>query len=716
MTLHSRLPLRSIAAWPCLGLALGSTLLAAQDERDLTTPVATYNVFDQTEAQLAALRTSGWRITNLEVRSAGSPTRFDALLVNNVGPYQRSWWFYGDLSAAEMSGKVLLHHARFAEIEPYVRNGEVRYAATLVDNQGSNYEECWFFYTTTLQALGDHINQRTTRIYDLDSFVLGGTRYYTALTIKNTGSNGKPWWWLLGVSQQQVYDFAVQNSARIVDLERNASNDYNAVFVAQGGVPSWLMWGLTPAQTAEYAAQFGARLIDAEGYVVNGTRYYDCVFVNNVNAATFRVGQAMRTRTDGWVGAYLKRAGGATVAGFNQSRPFEPASLLKTLHHVHAMKQVVDGLTTLDANLTFYDGNPGESCPSNTNLTTESLQQVLSGMMMASSNSRTRAITNRFGMSMIQGTAGLLGMSQTQLNHHIGCAGTPNQLTLVDIGRLHERVIGGYLGNQRETFYALMRNDFYGTGYAEGHVKDVLDQEKVAVGLSDAQFTSFRANMRIVGKKGGYGVPNVGFHRTWGAYVRLPFYDNGGIDLREYVTGAFVNAAGDEPRAIEAAYVGASEVLREEIRAAMLSWRNHVFGSFVGFGSGCAGSAGVPWHSGTGVPEIGQVVNYQVSSARAASPAVLLVGASNTQWNGMTLPVSLGFLGAPSCALRVAPHLMLTVTTSASGTATRSFTVPVSTALIHGGLHTQYAVFDPAANAAGLAFSRGLTTTLGGQP
>src|SRR5690606_35961514 len=126
----------------------------------------------------------------------------------------------------------------------------------------------------------------------------------------------------------------------------------------------------------------------------------------------------------------------------------------------------------------FYDGNPGESCPSNTNATSERLEQVLAGMMQAASNSRTRAITIRFGMGNIQGTAAQLGMTSTELNRHIGCPGTPNKLMLVDIGRLHEQVVGGWLGNRRETFYALMRNDYYGSGYAEGKVKDVLDQEK----------------------------------------------------------------------------------------------------------------------------------------------------------------------------------------------------------------------------------------------
>jgi len=41
--------------------------------------------------------------------------------------------------------------------------------------------------------------------------------------------------------------------------------------------------------------------------------------------------------------------------------------------------------------------------------------------------------------------------------------------------------------------------------------------------------------------------------------------------------------------------------------------------------------------------------------------------------------------------------------------------MPLVEDLIGARVHTQYVVFDPQANAAGLAFTRGVTTTLGGQ-
>jgi len=445
----------------------------------------------------------------------------------------------------------------------------------------------------------------------------------------------------------------------VVDIEPKGGDLYDAVFVEQNGVRYWTKSGLTDFQVAEWAAQYGARVVDIEGIDLPlGFRVYDVVFLNNSNELSTRVGEIMRGKTDGWVGAYLKRADGPVLGGFNHTRTFEPGGLLATLHHAHVMRMVRDGMTSLDAQISFYDGNPGESCPSNTNATSERLEQVLAGMMQAASNSRTRAITIRFGMGNIQGTAAQLGMTSTELNRHIGCPGTPNKLTLVDIGRLHEQVVGGWLGNRRETFYALMRNDYYGSGYAEGKVKDVLDQEKADLGLTDTQFQAFRSNLRIVGKKGDYGAGST-FHRAWGAYVQLPFYANGGIVLREYVTGAFVNDATNEAQAVEAAYLGASEILRDEIRAAMLSWRNHVFGSFTGFGSGCPGSAGEPWHAASGAPEIGEQVVFTLTGARPASPAVLMLGASNAQWNGVPLPLTLGFLGAPVCALLVAPDAMI---------------------------------------------------------
>lgn len=121
----------------CLALAIPHAPLQAQDDRDSTAQATAGWVAGQSSAQLDALRNSNWRITDLEVQST-SPLLFRAAIVQNAGALQKTWYWYPNLSAAEMTGKLLQHRARLIDIEPFVLNGEIRYAGVMVDNQGVN--------------------------------------------------------------------------------------------------------------------------------------------------------------------------------------------------------------------------------------------------------------------------------------------------------------------------------------------------------------------------------------------------------------------------------------------------------------------------------------------------------------------------------------------------------------------------------------------------
>lgn len=554
-------------------------------------------------------------------------------------------------------------------------------------------------------------------MYDLDSVVLNNVRHYAALTIKNTGADARGWWWYLGVSASQLEQLLSQNQARPIDIERVGTGIYDVVMHARGSTAAWHFYSKTAAQVTDMMSQYRARIVDLEAYDTQFGSVYDVAMVNAGSPLEAHVGNLMRNGTDGWVGSYLKVANGATLAGINATRVFEPASLLKTLHHVHAMRQVQQAQISLEQSFTFYAGG-SESCPGNTNQVTESLQQVLAGMMMASSNSRTRVITDRFGMPAINATADALGMTNTELLHHIGCAGTPNRLTLVDIGKLHEAVINGYLGDQRQMFYSLMVTAFYGNGYAEGALKPVIDAEALTVGLSTAQRDAFVASTIVVGKRGGYGTPT-GFHRTWGAYVRLPFRADSGPFTREYVTGAFVSEATVEANAIAAASQGAAEVLRDEIRAAMVTWKNHVAGQTTTYGMGCRTSrVSILGHAVARLaaePNIGTEVDLELNGAPFSAPGVLFVGGSMTTWQGIPLPVDLGFLGMAPCRLLAAPDVTTPVFTTAAGLASVRLAIPFDRALVGQSTFSQYAALDAAANAGGLVTSNGAQILIGGQ-
>ncbi|HLU39064.1 MAG TPA: hypothetical protein VK081_06740, partial [Planctomycetota bacterium] len=152
-------------------------------------------------------------------------------------------------------------------------------------------------------------------------------------------------------------------------------------------------------------------------------------------------------------------------------------------------------------------------------------------------------------------------------------------------------------------------------------------------------------------------------------------------------------------------------------RTATAIYYTHVNGSFTAFCSGCPGTGNqVPVHSGSGIPEIGNVVTWRVTNARPLSGGTLYLGASRTFFNGIPLPLNLGFLGmGASCRLCVSVDVSLAFATNSSGTATVNVPIPNNVALIQGSLFTQPAVVDiGAGTTVPIVHGNALETRLGG--
>lgn len=97
-----------------------------------------------------------------------------------------------------------------------------------------------------------------------------------------------------------------------------------------------------------------------------------------------------------------------------------------------------------------------------------------------------------------------------------------------------------------------------------------------------------------------------------------------------------------------------------------------------------------------------------LSGAPASSAAVAWVGASDAQWGGLPLPLDLGLLGAPGCALLASVEASFAQLTSGAGEATQAVPLPANPALVGVSAYAQWAVFAPGANALGMVFSDAL--------
>ncbi|MCA8963563.1 MAG: serine hydrolase [Planctomycetes bacterium] len=679
-------------------------VLFAQDVRDLSTPVAHLELLGVSSSTIANQVLSGYRLVDIEYRGTSLlGTTYDAVFVQNSGAYSTGWWWYTGLTATQVSLNLATNNARLIDLEPYDDgNGNVRFACIMVDNTGANNKAWWWYYNTTTSSLVTQTNANNARLVDLDTYTIGATTYYSGVMIANTGADYRQWWWYLNATGAQIGNYINTNNARLYDLERRSNGNFDCVMVRDPASPAWYWWyDLTSTDVSFLIGNYGVRPIDIESYLVSGSRRYAMVTINNSNALTTSVGALMRATTDGKVGCWMERINGSNVANLNGDAVFEPASTMKTLHHVHAMRRVYLNAVALTQLINVYTNySPSNlSCPVDTGPVQQALQDVLRDMMESSDNARTQAVTAYFGESNINNTAAALGMASTSLNHRLGCASgatsNPNQITLRDLHTLHEAVVNGYVGGYRDTFYDLMLQSLNGLA-----IDTVINTEAAALSLPLATATNFRNFTKMAHKGGNYSLINGGpwyYHRAEFGWISLPFISNGALAPREYSFGAFVNNASVDANAANAIYQNAiPELLRPTIRQALQTWANNLAG-VQSFGAGC-GFNTPHSHSVTGLPRIGANPLYVTDNGYPNSLEVLGIGFSSTVWNSIPLPASLSSFGSFfGCQAFTDIAISRVGVSDASGHASFGIGIPNATAFLGFEFLTQGYSFSPTA-------------------
>ncbi len=278
----------------------------------------------------------------------------------------------------------------------------------------------------------------------------------------NTGGDAKAWQYFYGQTASDVAMRVRDFGGRLVDLERTLSGRFNIILVRNAGADNFAWWYYTElgslTQAVKLAGQFSARVVDVETYLtrVDGqlVRRYAVVMIDNANASTRRMRDVFAPtfldangNPKGVFGAYLKRVGGSVVTNLNGSAVIDPASPLKALHHLRALRSN----DSLDANFTYYDypnspynANTKNACPIATdevaaNRRSMRLGAALETMMVDSDNRTTRGVALRYGgFSSLNDTAAAAGMTHTAVRQNLGCGydgGLRNATTMVDLGR-----------------------------------------------------------------------------------------------------------------------------------------------------------------------------------------------------------------------------------------------------------------------------------------
>ena len=324
----------------------------------------------------------------------------------------------------------------------------------------------------------------------------------------------------------------------------------------------------------------------------------------------------LEANTDGTVGLYLKQVNGPVLAAFNESFVTYPASTIKVLEHLHAMRAVEAGTVDLDtamisvcqscrpcpscdacnplpANCAFNkncqdlsnsvamcsgngQGNPGPFPPSGV-----SLRCALQRMMRPSDNRATNGLQEFFGsgdpslgrIAMNLTGSVVIGMTSTELFHKFKCGNVSNNpyntMTLEDIGRLYEKVAadGSVLPTMRDTFYDIMLNE--SNGGLINAIRSAVNEEARNLGMSDAdpEVQSLKSNIRLAYKGGNIPIDSQicnDRYQSIAGWVEISFFC--GEPVRQYVFGYFID---DASQTSICGGTVVKELLRQEIRAAL---------------------------------------------------------------------------------------------------------------------------------------------------
>jgi beta-lactamase class A len=530
------------------------------------------------------------RIVDLEVVT---PSTFTVSMVSNTGPYTSGWYWFYDQTYSNVVSFLSAHPSqRLIDLETYVTASGRRYA--FVSQTNSPAIGWWWYVGQTPSSISTHLSANHARLVDIDRYTSGGSTFYTVVMVDNTGANATAWWYWYNLTPSQVSAKISQEGSRLIAIEPGTPGRFTVVLVKNHGE----YWWWTPKATASYAgkiaAQNAARIYEIEPYSSGGSTWYAAVYINDANALTTQVRELMRPAGSfgGTWGFFLKPVGHPALAGLEETFSFEPASMIKVIHFLTALRKVHNGDFALADLKTWYvnPNNPAhlpgqtnyptdkDVCPYNPNtgalLTTKSytdpISTILSLMMQQSDNRATDATLKLDGgFVAVNGTISTFGLAASTINHRIGCPrnsqGNPqpwqdNRFTLADADTIYEAVAtntAGLDGSTTQSFHDLMLNETNYQNSLKSSLYPIVQDEmakRLGKPLNDPlvvqRTNQFWASFVWQAKGGSYDFCdnsqcNGGtyIYRTGGGLFKVPFKARGVTILHSYFIGSFVDSA-----------------------------------------------------------------------------------------------------------------------------------------------------------------------------
>ncbi|MBK8978204.1 MAG: hypothetical protein IPM29_20055 [Planctomycetes bacterium] len=130
--------------------------------------------------------------------------------------------------------------------------------------------------------------------------------------------------------------------------------------------------------------------------------------------------------------------------------------------------------------------------------------------------------------------------------------------------------------------------------------------------------------------------------------------------------------------------------------------------TYVRYGAGCPGSAGIPALHAHGLPVLGQTIQIELTQAPAGSTGLLLFGLQR-----LLPPLDLGFIGSPGCLVLTLPDLTSFAVPAQLGAAAVNIPIPPLPRLTGASFENQWLVVPAGGR---ITTSNGGTGTIGPLP
>lgn len=551
--------------------ALAATSAFAFDHNDDATQSV---IRTDNESYLYSLRLAGLRPTSITAnRVQPSETKVTATWIENSGSHNKSYLYKYDQTAAQVNGYAADGY-RIQDVAVYRKNG-VKMYAVLAFTAASDPAQTKWFDECTQAELTLALSNYQGRLLDLDAHMVGNEIRFSGVMRKNTGDDQMGWWWTpSGTTWEGIGQIISDKKTRLVDLCQLPNGKYYAAFWTDSA-GAYRYFGERSYQSMlKTAGYYGMRVQSLSHEFVNGESRYSGVLVNTKNALTNKVGNWMRSRTDGDLGLYMRRVGGPVLADLQEDTSFYPSSTMKVFMHAYAIWNTPSADLETRQIPVWKDHDDLDH--KGDTFTNTALPDVLWPMMWDSSNQMANTCIDFWGAAnTVNFCRTTLGAStKTQINHLLGIGrpysgDTFNSTTLVDLGSVYEKVNGLYGTAKLNFFRNNMINDVNSNG-VDGAATDA----RISLGISNAKWSAWRSGYNWHAKAGSNECPGKEFdgYSSIAGYLTLPFKNaDGTVNSRKYVFGTWINDAKVKNDA--GAWAAATELIRDEVTASLASFK-----------------------------------------------------------------------------------------------------------------------------------------------